>query len=384
MIRPLSKIVASALIALAASAASAADPVRIFIGTYTEGSKSKGIYTCTFDAETGSLSTPELAGETVNPSFVAQHPTKMLLYAVNETAKFGDLDEGSLSAFRIDENTGKLSFLNQVRSMGTQPCHISVDHEGLHVLAANYGTGSLVCQKVTPDGSLGENAQFVMDSGSGPNKQRQEGAHAHCVRLHPNGQWALLADLGIDQVRAFRYVGATGKLTVVSPPIETQPGAGPRHLAYHPTKPFIYVNGELDSTINAFRFDPEKGTHEAIGSHSTLPEGGHTGNSTAETVIHPSGNFVYVSNRGHDSIAMFAIDQETGKLTPLGQQPTGGKTPRNFNIDPSGKWLLAANQESNTITLLAVDQETGKLSPARHHVEVPAPVCVMFARSAPE
>ncbi len=360
--------------------ARADEPIRVYVGTYTQGTQSEGIYTMTFDPATGTLGTPTVAGKAENPSFLAKHPRKPIVYAVNEISGYkGDEKDGAISAFQVDPASGKLTLINQESSFGAAPCHLSVDQGGLHVLCANYMGGNIVVKRLRDDGGIGETAQFVLNANDpGPNKDRQDGPHAHCVRIHPNGQWALLADLGTDEVRVFRYVGATGRLRVLSDRMRTKPGAGPRHLAYHPAKPFVYVNGELDSTINVFRFDAESGASELIESHSTLPAGGHAGNTTAETVVHPSGKFVYVSNRGHDSIAMFAIDEQTGKLKPLGQEPTGGKTPRNFNIDPTGNYLLAANQESGDIVVFKIDRETGKLAATGQKVQVPAPVCVMF------
>lgn len=353
--------------------------IAVYVGTYTEGTPSEGIYRLELERATGVLKGPVLVAKAVNPSFLAAHPSKPILYAVNEIGNYNNENDGALSAFRIEEGTGALKLINQESSKGAAPCHLVVDGEGLHVLCANYVGGNVVVKRLKNDGGLGETAQFVLNANEpGPNQGRQDGPHAHCVRIHPNGKWALLADLGTDEVRVFGYAAASGRLRLLPDRMRAQPGAGPRHLAFHPTKPFVYVNGELDSTINVFRFDADTGTHEKLQTLSTLPAGEYPGNSTAETVVHPSGKFVYVSNRGHDSIAIFAIDPKTGTLTAVGYESTQGRTPRNFNIDPSGKWLLAANQGSGTVVVFAIDAETGRLRATGQKADVPAPVCVLF------
>jgi 6-phosphogluconolactonase len=372
-------------LALLAAPAAAGEPLRVHVGTYTDGdSGSKGIYRLTLDPDTGKLSEPELVAETVSPSFLAWHPNGKYLYAVNE------LDSGTVTAFAVDPDSGKLTTLNHQATRGSAPCHLSVDPTGRFLLVANYGSGNLVVLRIDPEGRLGEFVQAFQPKGSGANPRRQDGPHAHCVRFDPSGLYAVEADLGLDRVHVFRFDpgNTTEPLRLVAELKAASPGAGPRHLAFHPSGRYFFVNNEMNSTVTSYHFYPvgPKELFTPIETLSTLPEGGHERNSTAETVVHPNGRFLYVSNRGHDSLASFRIDvdpdHETVKLTPIGHQSTGGKTPRNFNIDPSGRFLLAANQGSDTIVAFRVDPETGKLEPTGSSVNVPKPVCILFDRAA--
>ncbi len=360
----------------------AEEPLRVYVGTYTEGTKSEGIYRLAFDSETGALTEPRLVAKTVNPSFLAIHPSGKFLYAVNEVGDFDGSHEGAVSGFGIDAATGGLRPINQQTSKGVAPCHLSVHPDGTGVIVANYGTGTVSVIAVKTDGTLGPlGVVFRAEAGSGVDPGRQAGPHAHCVRFDPSGRLVLQADLGADRIHALRFHTSveTAPLRFVGE-TKSAPGAGPRHLGFHPNGSFVFVNNEMNSTVTAYRLDVSSGTIDEIETESTLPEGNHEGNSTAETVVHPSGKFVYVSNRGHDSIAIFEIDPESGKLTPRGHQKTGGKTPRNFNIDPSGKWLIAANQSSDSLTVFRIDAETGALTQVGGPVEVPAPVCVVFQK----
>ncbi len=366
-------VVSFVMLQFPASAAS----FRVYFGTYT-GKDSRGIYVATFDAETGKLGEPELAAEMVNPSFVAIHPSKKYLYAVGEIADFEGKKTGGVGAFAINGATGKLTLLNQQSSEGTGPCHVVVDKAGKSVLVANYGGGSCASLPVDAEGKLGKAASAIQHKGSSVDKARQEAPHAHSINLDPANKFAFCADLGLDKILIYKFDPAKSTLTPNDPAAGVvSPGSGPRHFAFHPSGKFAYVCNEMLSTITAFAANPETGALTELHTLTTLPQP-TPGNSTAEIVVHPSGKFVYVSNRGHDSLAMYAIEQATGRLTSLGNAPTGGKTPRNFNIDPTGKWVLAANQSSSTVTVHAIDQSSGKLTPTGQTVTVGAPVCVRF------
>jgi len=347
----------------------------VFIGTYTDGN-SKGIYRARLDLSTGDLSEPELAAEIENPSFLALHPAGKFLYAAGELSKFEGKPGGAVSAFALDAKTGTLTLLNQKSSRGAGPCHLVVDRGGRNVLVANYGGGSVAVLPIDEDGSLQEASAFVQHVGKSVNPRRQEAPHAHSINLDPNGRFAVVADLGLDKVLVYRFDSEKGSLRPNDPPhVELAPGAGPRHFAFHPSGRFGYVINEMHSTVTALVYDAKRGMFDEIHTVSTLAEP-HQGNSTAEVQVHPSGKFLYGSNRGHDSLAIFSIDEETGRLTSVGHQSTDGKTPRNFGIDPTGAFVLAANQSSNTIVVFRIDERTGQLKPTGHSIEVPRPVCV--------
>jgi 6-phosphogluconolactonase len=349
-----------------------------YVGTYT-GKESKGIYRFDFDPSTGKLSGRALAAEVVNPSFLAVHPNQRFLYAVGELGRFGGKKGGAVSAFAIDAKTGDLKLLNQQSSVGAGPCHLVADRQGKHVLAANYAGGSVCVLPVGADGRLGEASAFVQHKGRGPNKQRQEAPHAHSVNLDAANRFAFVADLGLDQVLIYRYDAARGTLTPNDPPaVAVSPGSGPRHFAFHPIGKNAYVINELTSTVTALAYDPDRGALRPLQTVTTLPEGFKGKNSTAEVVVHPSGRFVYGSNRGHNSIAVYTVDPKTGELTPGGHQAEGIQTPRNFVIDPTGAFLVVANQGSGSLVVFRIDRATGALTPTGHRVDVPAPVCVRF------
>lgn len=353
-------------------------PIRVYFGTYT-GGDSKGIYVAELDRKTGELSAPRLAAEAVNPSFLAIHPTQKFLYAVGEVSDFNGKKSGGVSAFAIDPQSGALRLINQHPSGGAGPCHLTVDATGRDVLVANYGGGSVACLPIQSDGSLKPPSSFIQHAGSSVNPQRQAGPHAHSINLDANNRFAIAADLGLDKLLVYRFDAERGTLEPNDPPAVALPaGGGPRHFAFHPTGKFAYACNEMLSTVSALAYDPEKGVLTELQTISTLPEGGHAGNSTAEVRVHPSGEFVYVSNRGHNSIAMFAVDRQTGKLTPLGQESTRGQVPRNFNIDPSGRYLLAANQDSANVVVFAIDPARGTLRPTGSEIQVSRPVCVRF------
>jgi 6-phosphogluconolactonase len=349
----------------------------VYIGTYT-GPKSKGIYVYRLDLGSGAMTPLGLAAEVESPSFLAIHPNHRFLYAVSETEAFAGKKSGAVSAFGIQQD-GKLTLLNQQPSGGEGPCHLAVDKTGKDVLVANYSGGSVSVVPIQESGKLGEPTAFVQHKGSGIDKERQEGPHAHSINVDAANRFAFAADLGLDKVLIYRFNPVKGTLSANDPPsASVKPGAGPRHFAFHPGGHSAYVINEMHSTVTAFSYDAGRGALQELQTISTLPENFKGENSTAEVQVHPSGKFLYGSNRGHDSIAIFAIDPAKGTLHLVGHQSTQGKTPRNFGIDPTGRYLLAANQDSGTVVVFRIDQESGRLSPNGQVVDVPSPVCVKF------
>jgi 6-phosphogluconolactonase len=351
------------------------DSLWVYIGTYT-GPKSKGIYVMKMDAATGQLSEPRVAAEVANPSFLTLHPSHKFLYAVSEG---GGKDGGVVSAFSIAPETGLLTLLNQQTSGGDGPCFVGLDPAGKMALVANYGSGSFESLPIGEDGKLGVPSTKIQDAGAGPNSKRQQGPHAHSINSDAAGRFAVAADLGLDKLFIFRLDPLAATLTPNDPPFfHTAPGAGPRHFTFHPGGKFAYVINELNSTVTALAYDAEKGALSELQTLTTLPADFHDNNSTAEVQVHPSGKFLYGSNRGHDSLAAFSIDERTGKLTPIGHYPTLGKTPRNFRMDPAGNFLLAAHQGSDSVVAFKVDLKTGALTPTGQSVSMGQPVCVKF------
>lgn len=352
----------------------------VYIGTYT-GAKSKGIYVSRLDAASGKLGALELAAATASPSFLAIHPSQRFLYAVGEINDFGGKKSGAVNAFSVDRKTGTLNLLNQQPSGGPGPCHLVVDRTGKSVLVANYGGGSVSALPIQADGKLGNPTAFIQHEGSSVNPQRQKEPHAHSINVDAANRFAVAADLGLDKLLIYRFDAVKGTLVPNDPPhASVKPGAGPRHFAFHPKGRYAYVINEMRCTVTAFGYDPQRGELKELQTIPTLPEGQSVqpGHSTAEVQVHPSGKFLFGSNRGHDSIVVYAIDENTGKLTFVENQPTQGKIPRNFGIDPTGAFLLAANQNSDNIVVFRIDSKTGRLNPTGQTVEVPAPVCVKF------
>jgi len=357
--------------------------IRVYLGTYTRGA-SKGIYVCELNLTTGALTEGRLAAATDNPAFLAIHPSGKFLYAAGGAMRVDGKPTGVVTAFAIDKLAGKLTRLNRQPSGGRGPCHIVVDATGRCALAANYSSGSVASLPTGPDGKLRPPASVIQHKGSSVNKRRQSGPHAHSINLDRANRFAVAADLGADKVFVYKFDPATGTLEPHAPPsVKLAPGAGPRHFAFHPGGQFAYVINELDSTVTAFAFDAKKGTLTKLHTVSTLPPDCKIANSTAEVQVHPSGRFLYGSNRGHDSIAIFTIDANSGKLTPVGHQPTGGKTPRNFGIDPTGRYILAANQNSNNVVVFRIDQTSGRLKHTGKSITVSSPVCVKFHAPCP-
>jgi 6-phosphogluconolactonase len=369
-------------IAAAGQGRAADRTTHVYFGTYT-GPKtgSQGVYVSTFDPATGRLGEPKLAAETENPSFLALHPTRPLLYAVNEVSTFEGAPTGSVSAFAIDPKTGLLGALNRVSSKGGGPCHLSVDRAGRHVLVANYGGGSVASLPIAKDGGLAPASGFVQHTGSGAHPKRQKGPHAHMIEADPKGRLVLAADLGLDKVLLYRLDTKTGALAPADPPhLSTAPGAGPRHFAFSSDGRDLYLFNEILLTIT--RYAHEGGRFTEKETVSSLPAGGTPaeGDSGAEIVVHPSGRFVYASNRGVDQLAVFARDPATGRLTAVEHVASGGKTPRSFAIDPSGRWLIAAHQrsESGQGVVFRIDPASGRLSATGQTVQIGAPVSVAF------
>jgi 6-phosphogluconolactonase len=346
-----------------------------YVGTYTTKTSSKGIYAFRFDTTTGQLSSIGIAAETPDPSWVVVHPSGKYAYAANEAGK-----ASTVSAFAVDAKSGKLTQLNQMPALGEDPCYLSFDKTGKYLLVANYSSGTIAVFPISADGRLGEHTAVVKDQGAtGPNKDRQEAPHAHWIETSPDNRFALVADLGLDEVLVYKFDATNGTLTPNEPAFaKLKAGSGPRHAAFYPNGKFVFAVSELSSTATSFAYDVKKGALKEIGTASTLPPGFSGRNDVAETAVHPNGKFLYVSNRGNDSIAIFSIDPGNRSLAPTGGIPTGGKEPRHFAIDPSGKFLLAENQHSNNIVVFKIDAATGGLTPTGQVVDVPSPVDLTF------
>lgn len=357
----------------------------VYVGTYTRrephvGGKGEGIYQYRFDGTTGAMSLMGKVQGIVNPSFLAIHPTRRYLYCVNEIAGTDGKGSGAVSAFAIDRASGALALLNQQPAQGTSPCHLAIEPLGRCLLVANYGSGSVCVLPILEDGALGPIADFVQHEGSSVNPQRQQSPHPHSVNIAPSGRLVYVPDLGLDKVMIYELDAIQCKLKPYheQPWARTKSGAGPRHLAFHPSGRLIFVANELDSTVTVFAVDEHKGTLREVQTISALPEDFHDKSWCADIHVHPSGRVVYVSNRGHDSIAVFRIDEGHGTITPIEYVSTRGKFPRNFALDPAGRFLVAANQNSDDMFVFHVDAKSGKLTPVGERIEVGTPVCVKF------
>lgn len=356
-----------------------AETIQVYIGTYTNA-KSKGIYVFDFDTSSGKVTSDvRLAAESVNPSFLALHPSKPFLYAVNETGDYQGEKTGAVSAFRITDQHGALDLINQQASRGAAPCHIQIDSTGGSALVANYTSGTVSVLPVEESGGLGTTADVVEHLGSSANPQRQEAAHAHCINLDAANRYAVAADLGVDKVFIYPFDAKNKRFNIYkATSVSVKAGSGPRHFAFHPNQPYGYVINELSNTVVAFNYDSNQGKLDEMQTISTLPDEFKGVSYTAEVFMHPSGKFLYGSNRGHHSIAAFSVNQETGKLKLIETESTQGETPRGFGIDPTGKYLLAANQGTDSVVVFKIDENTGALNPNGVRVDVPTPVCVIF------
>ena len=368
------KAFAAIAISLAAVSTTCAKSLTVYFGTYTRGAdSSKGIYRSTLDLNTGKLSEPVLAAETTNPSFLEIHPSGKFLYAVSESG-----GAGSVSAYAIGED-GNLKFLNQQPSGGAGPCHVNIDHAGKNALVANYGSGSASVIPIKSDGRLAEPTGFVQHTGSSVNPNRQKGPHAHSINVSADDRFAFVADLGIDKVMIYKLDVEKGTIVANDPPFaKLKPGAGPRHFAFAPNDRYAYVINELHCTITAFAYDQASGALTEIQTIPTLPEAFDGSSSCAEVRVHPSGRFLYGSNRGHDSITVYRINRRKGTLTFVEHETADIKTPRNFNIDPTGKFCLVANQGSDSIVVFRINRKTGALEPTGNKIAVGRPVCIRF------
>jgi 6-phosphogluconolactonase len=373
-------VLSAALVMTLTSAASAQEGAGaiVYIGTSTSP-QSQGIYMMRMDPKTGALTTPTLAVGAKNANFLAIHPNNKFLYACAELSAATDgAKGGGVASYSIDPASGKLTAMNEQPSGGRGPCYVSVDKTGKNVLVANFGSGAVACVPIGDDGKLREPSATIQHEGKGTDPKRQDGPHAHLINTDAANRFALATDLGLDKIMVYRFDPAKGSLTPNDPPAGVvAPGAGPRHIAWHPNQKILYVINEMGNTITAFHYDAEHGALSEFQTVKTLPADFTANNTTAEVIVHPSGKWLYGSNRGHDSIAAFAVD-DSGRLTPRGHTSTQGEVPRNFVIDPSGRFLLAANQKSGTIVVFSIDDTTGDLKPTSSKVAVPAPTCLRF------
>jgi len=353
------------------------DTFLVYIGTYT-GPESEGIYTFEFDRKSGKLTSVNQPAKTSNPSFVAVHPSGDFLYAVNEDAEFNGEKGGGITSFSIDPETGALTEINSQCTHGEHPCHLTIDQTGRTVGVANYTGGSIAAYRIGRDGALSPASTFVQHQGKSVHP-RQEAPHGHSIDVDPANRFMAVSDLGIDQVLIYKMNARKGQLTAHST-VKSEPGAGPRHFSFHPTGKFGFGINELNMTANAYRYDARAGRLELLQTVSTLPPGEkqQEGQSTAEMYVHPNGKFLYGSNRGHNTIVVYGIDQKTGKLSYVENESTGGSTPRSFGVVPTGDYLLALNQASNTIVVFKIDPGTGALEPTGEEVLCPTPVAAAF------
>ena len=358
------------------------DEALLYVGTYTEGTKSEGVYTLRMDSRSGTLRRVGSVDAGANPSFLTIHPNGRFLYAVNEVETHNGKPTGAVTAFAIASGTGALTRRNEQPSEGGAPCYVSVDRSGRVVLVANYSAGSIALLPIQGDGALAAAASVVRHTGAGPNKERQSAPHAHCIVADPSNRFALAADLGADRVFVYRLdLDGNSLRHIEGGDAVMRPGAGPRHIAFHPTLPLVFVANELDSTVATLRFDAERGALSPLETRSTIPPGWTGTNYPADIHVASTGRTLYVSNRGHNSIAVFSVAESTGALTLEQMVSTEGDWPRNFSLDPTGRWLLVANQRSDSVVVFSRDQESGRLTPTRQRIALPSPVCLRFHAS---
>jgi len=349
------------------------------------GGYGPGIYASRLNPD-GSMAEPKLVAEQKVPSFMAIHPSKDVLYVVTETMRDDASHGAAIVAFGFDRKAylageqPQLKRLNTEKVHGDVPCHVAIDATGKFAIVANYVSGSVSLFPLRDDGTLQPESDTVQHQGNGPNDARQKGPHAHCSAIDPTNRWVLVADLGLDRVKVYSLDAKNQKLKEGPfPELVLPPGSGPRHIAFHPSGKFVYVINELGMTLTAASWDAEQGKLEKISDGSTVPEGKPTeGGSTAEVVVHPNGKFVYGSNRGHNTIALFTVLQNNGAAKRIENFDTLGKTPRNFRIDPKGQYLLAENQDSDTVYSFKIDSATGFLKPTGHSIRAEKPACIKF------
>ncbi|TVY07544.1 lactonase family protein [Paenibacillus cremeus] len=343
-----------------------------YIGTYTDEGRSEGIYIYRFSPSTGELEYAGVAVDVFNPTYLAIEPEHRYLYSVNTIE--GD---GTVSAFSINPHTGLLTYLNQKPSGGSKPVHLVVDPLSRYVLAGNFGNGSVCVLPIGGDGALGEMTSFIQHHGFSIHPVRQTGPRVHSVTLDPAGRFAVAAEYGADQLKCYRLEPSNGELIPSKvPTIAVVPGSGPRHFAFHPSGKWGYVINELSNTLMSYDYNAADGTITLKETHTTLPTGFTDRSHCADVQVDPSGRFVYGSNRGHNSIVIYAVDQESGTLKCIGHEPTLGKAPRSFTIDPTGQYLLVAHQDTDNVVVFNIDRETGLLHPTGHQIHIPVPVCV--------
>ncbi len=366
-----------ALLGLAAIAIAASTPrlkaadYFVFYGTANSGPDS-GISLGRFNSDTGVLTKPVLAAQAGGPSYFVMSADGKHLYSGWETA-------GQVAAYEINAQTGALKLLNNVTCGGKGPCHISLDRTGRFALVANYDSGSVAVFAIKPDGSLGEQTGFDQHAGKGVDPDRQEGPHAHCVITDPADKFVLCTDLGVDKIYIYKFDAVTGKITPNTPAFGTvKPGSGPRHIMFSPNGKVLYCINEMGGTITAFNWDASAGSLTEFQTISTLPADFKAFNKDAELAFHPNGKFLYASARGHDAIAVFAIDPKTSMLSLVQDMPVGGKTPRYFGFDPTGQWIVAGHQDSNSAAVFRVDANTGKLTQQGDPIAAPGPICMLF------
>jgi 6-phosphogluconolactonase len=354
--------------------------IPFYIGTYTART-SEGVYRSELDLATGKMATPQLVAKLSNPSFLNIHPSGKYLYAVTENMRDKNGKGAEVVAYKID-SAGTLTKINSQSAEGDIPCYVGFDKDGKYTMIANYGNGSSVLLPIANSGGLLPASSVIQHQGSSVDKQRQMGPHAHSIQTDPSGRWIVAADLGTDQVFVYQLKSASGQLVPAPTPFVTlPPGAGPRHLDFSPDGKWAIINHEMTSEVSLAAWDSEKGVFTIKDSKSTLPtDHKEPGNSTAEALFGPDGNYAYVSNRGHNSIAIFRVDRAAGKLVPVGHESTRGKIPRNFRFDPTGKFLLAENQDSDSIHSFRLNRETGKLEATGESITVGMPVCIRFMK----
>jgi len=350
----------------------------VYFGTYTAG-KSRGIHLTRLTVD-GQLSEPKLVATIANPSFLATDSKHRFLYALSEVSGPAGKEQGDVTAYSINALTGQLTEINRQPSGGAALCHLQVDATDKTILVASYGGGSVAAFPLHADGSLGAASSFIQHHGASVNPRNQTGPHAHCIVTDPANHFALACDLGMDQVLVYKLDAQAATLTTNTPAFASvKPGVGPRHLAFHPNGKHVYVINEMDCSVTVFEYDARRGALAATQTISTLA--GEKLDSTfsgAEVVVHPAGKFVYSSTRGLDAITVFSIDGKTGRLSFIENVPSGGKTPRNFNLDSTGRFLVAANQNSDNVVVFRIDAASGHLTPTGQKLEISNPSCVLF------